>query len=303
MPATKKNSIWCGPRSVCPTNTFGLPNKVESKGDFILRSFDLGLARHWRREVGPDAKHLLVQQEKLRRFTKAVQLQHVRSATPLQGNGNQRQWWVELQRKPFPSGCGKGFLFDLHAIAVCKRCCLQVRFNCFSTYSLTAQKGISVMMDSVPMTREGYNKIKAEIDRLENEEMPAVTEKIAEAREEGDLKENAEYHAQRENQGMLMAKIHELKSKIARASIVDVSQLPKDEVVFGCTVTVEDVAYGDEEQFTLVGAGEEDYDSGKILVTSPFGQGLIGKKVGETAEVEVPAGKLKFKILKIEFEV
>ena len=117
------------------------------------------------------------------------------------------------------------------------------------------------------------------------------------------MKENAEYHAQRENQGMLMAKIHELKSKIARATIVDVSLLPKDEVVFGCTVTVEDVAYGDEEQFTLVGAGEEDYDSGKILVTSPFGQGLIGKKVGETAEVEVPAGKLKFKILKIEFEV
>jgi transcription elongation factor GreA len=112
------------------------------------------------------------------------------------------------------------------------------------------QKGISVMMDSVPMTREGYNKIKADIDRLENEEMPAVTEKIAEAREEGDLKENAEYHAQRENQGMLMAKIHELKSKIARATIVDVSLLPKDEVVFGCTVTVEDVAYGDEEQFT-----------------------------------------------------
>ena len=149
------------------------------------------------------------------------------------------------------------------------------------------------------MTREGYNKIKADIDRLENEEMPAVTEKIAEAREEGDLKENAEYHAQRENQGMLMTKIHELKSKIARATIVDVSQLPKDEVVFGCTVTVEDIAYGDEEQFTLVGAGEEDYDTGKILVTSPFGQGLIGKKVGDIAEVEVPAGKLKFKILKI----
>ncbi len=158
------------------------------------------------------------------------------------------------------------------------------------------------MMDSVPMTREGYNKIKAEIERLENEEMPAVTEKIAEAREEGDLKENAEYHAQRATQGMLMAKIHELKSKIARASIVDVSQLPKDEVVFGCTVTVEDIAYGDEERFTLVGAGEEDYDTGKILVTSPFGQGLIGKKVGDTAEVEVPAGKLKFKILKIEFD-
>ena len=159
------------------------------------------------------------------------------------------------------------------------------------------------MVESVPMTREGYNKIKAEINRMENEEMPMIVQKIAEAREEGDLKENAEYHAQRENQGMLMAKINELRDKIARASIIDVSSLPKDEVVFGCTVTVEDVAYGDEEQFTLVGAGVEDYDSGKILVTSPFGQGLVGKKVGETAEVDVPAGKLKFKILKIEFNL
>ncbi|KLU02781.1 Transcription elongation factor GreA [Rhodopirellula islandica] len=159
------------------------------------------------------------------------------------------------------------------------------------------------MVELVPMTREGYNKIKAEINRMENEEMPMIVQKIAEAREEGDLKENAEYHAQRENQGMLMAKINELRDKIARASIIDVSSLPKDEVVFGCTVTVEDVAYGDEEQFTLVGAGDEDYDSGKILVTSPFGQGLVGKKVGEVAEVDVPAGKLKFKILKIEFNL
>ena len=118
------------------------------------------------------------------------------------------------------------------------------------------------MVESVPMTREGYNKIKAEINRMENEEMPMIVQKIAEAREEGDLKENAEYHAQRENQGMLMAKINELRDKIARASIIDVSSLPKDEVVFGCTVTVEDVAYGDEEQFTLVGAGDEVYDSG-----------------------------------------
>ncbi|TWU41842.1 transcription elongation factor GreA [Novipirellula artificiosorum] len=159
------------------------------------------------------------------------------------------------------------------------------------------------MAESVPMTREGYNKIKAEIKRLEQEVLPLITDKIAEARAEGDLKENAEYHAQRENQGMTMAKVNELKDKIARASIIDLSQLPKDEVVFGCTVTVEDLAYGDEEQFTLVGAGDEDYDSGKILVTSPFGQGLIGKKVGETAEIEAPAGKMKFKILKIELNL
>ena len=159
----------------------------------------------------------------------------------------------------------------------------------------------SAMNQSVPMTREGYNKLKAELDRLDGVEMPKVTQKIAEARAEGDLKENAEYHAQRENQGLLQAKINELRGKLARASIIDPSQLPKDEVVFGCTVTVEDMGYGDEEQFTLVGVGEEDYDAGKILVTSPIGQGLLGKKVGDVAEIEAPAGLMKFKVLKIEF--
>jgi transcription elongation factor GreA len=158
------------------------------------------------------------------------------------------------------------------------------------------------MHSSVPMTREGFNKIKAEMLRLENEELPLVTEKLAEARAEGDLKENAEYHAQRENQGMLMAKINELKTKLASATIIDPATLPKDEVVFGCTVTVEDLAYGDEESFTLVGAGEEDYNTGRILVTSPMGQGLIGKKVGEVAEIQAPAGTMKFKVLKISFD-
>lgn len=157
------------------------------------------------------------------------------------------------------------------------------------------------MTDTVPMTREGYNKIKADVDRMESIEMPEITRKLAEARAEGDLKENAEYHAQRENQGLLQAKINELKGKLARASIVDVSQLPKDEVVFGSTVTVKDLEYGDEEEFTLVGAGEDDYDTGKILCTSPIGQGLLGKKVGQVAEVEAPAGLMKFEVLKIEF--
>lgn len=157
------------------------------------------------------------------------------------------------------------------------------------------------MLDSVPMTREGYDKIKAEIDRLENVELPDITEKLAIAREEGDLKENAEYHAQRENQGKTMAKINLLKDKIARASIVDVSDLPKDEVVFGCTVTVIDESDGMEEEYTFVGAGEEDYMSNKILVTSPVGKGLLGKKVGDVAEIEIPAGILKLKVVKIEF--
>lgn len=150
------------------------------------------------------------------------------------------------------------------------------------------------------MTRTGYNKIKAEIEHLQNEIMPEIADKIAIAREEGDLKENAEYHAQRENQGKTQARINLLKDKIARASIVDVSDLPRDEVVFGCTVTVEDQDDGMEEEFTFVGAGEDDYKTGKILVTSPIGKGLIGKKVNELAEIEVPAGIMKLKVVKIE---
>ena len=158
------------------------------------------------------------------------------------------------------------------------------------------------MVESVPMSRESYNKTKADIDHLENEVMPEIASKIAEAREEGDLKENAEYHAQREAQGQTQAKINRLKDRLARAVIVDVSELPRDEVVFGCTVTVEDLDDGMEEVFTFVGAGEEDYNTGKILVTSPVGQGLLGKKVNEVAEIEVPAGVMRLKVVKIEFD-
>ena len=157
------------------------------------------------------------------------------------------------------------------------------------------------MSDIIPMTRPGYEKLKAQLDDMENEQMPAITKRVAEARAEGDLKENAEYHGARESQGMLQARINKLKDKLSRASIVDMSKLPKDEVVFGCTVKVKDLDFGDTEEFILVGAGEEDFDEGKINITSPLAQGLVGKKVGETAEVEVPAGVNKFEILEISF--
>lgn len=157
-------------------------------------------------------------------------------------------------------------------------------------------------MDRIPMTRTGYDKIKAEIDRMENVEMPAITDKLAAARSEGDLSENAEYHAQRENQGMLQAKIRQLRDKLARSTIIDTSTLPRDEVAFGCTVVVKDLVYDDEEEFTFVGAGEEDYDNGKYLVTSPMGQGLVGCKVGQKVEIDVPAGKLKFEIIAIRWD-
>jgi transcription elongation factor GreA len=158
------------------------------------------------------------------------------------------------------------------------------------------------MTETIPMTRNGYSKIKAELDELEQVQMPEVEQRIATARSEGDLKENAEYHGARETQGMIQAKINLLRDKLARATIVDTSAMPRDEVAFGATIVVKDLDFGDTEEFTLVGAGEEDYDSGKINVTSPLAQGLLGKKVGDVAEVEVPAGTNRFEILEIRLE-
>ncbi|HEY2760959.1 MAG TPA: transcription elongation factor GreA [Pirellulales bacterium] len=158
------------------------------------------------------------------------------------------------------------------------------------------------MSDLVPVTRKGYEKLKAELDHMEQVEMPKIAQRIATARGEGDLSENAEYHGARESQGMLQAKINLLADKLARASIVDTSRANKSEVSFGATVIVKDLDFGDQETFTLVGAGEEDYDSGKILVTSPLAQGLMGGKVGQKVQIPVPAGTMKFEICEIKYE-
>ena len=158
------------------------------------------------------------------------------------------------------------------------------------------------MVERVPMTQEAYNRRRAEVDEMENVQMPKIAEDIAAARAEGDLKENAEYHAQREKQGLLQAKIIQLRDRLSRAQIVDPGQIPKDEVAFGAKVKVLDVDLDDEEEITLVGDGDEDYDSGKYLITSPIGRGLLGKKVGEEADIDVPKGTLKFKVLEITYE-
>ena len=158
------------------------------------------------------------------------------------------------------------------------------------------------MDDYVPMTRSGFNKLKADLERMEGVEMPAIAEKIGAARSEGDLKENAEYHAQREAQGLLQARINVIKSKLSKATIIDPSTLPKDQVSFGATVVVKDVDLGDEEEYTLVGSGEEDYNRSRILVTSPLGQGLLGKKIGDTATIPAPKGSYDLEIVSIRFD-
>ena len=158
-------------------------------------------------------------------------------------------------------------------------------------------------MERVPMTQEAYSEKQKEVENLENVVMPEIAEAIAAARDEGDLKENAEYHAQREKQGMTQARINMIRDRLARAQIVDPADVPRDIIAFGATVTVLDVDIDDEEVITLVGDGDEDYDKGRYLITSPIGRGLLGKKLGDEAEIEVPKGSLTFKVLKIEYDL
>jgi transcription elongation factor GreA len=156
--------------------------------------------------------------------------------------------------------------------------------------------------DRIPMSKEGYEKLKAQLDRMKNEEMPRIAEQIAQARGYGDLSENAEFEAAVEAQGMLQARINDLQDKLGRAFIVDRSTMPTDRVVFGSKVRVLDLDLEEEEDFTLVGPGEEDYDQNRILLTSPIGLSLVGKKIGDEVDVPVPKGTLRFKILDIRFD-
>lgn len=157
-------------------------------------------------------------------------------------------------------------------------------------------------MDKQPITREGYDKLKDEIRYLEQEVMPKIAQAIADARAEGDLRENAEYHGQREEQGRLQAKINSLKAKLASCVIVDKSNRPKGVVAFGSRVTVKDLTYGDVEQYEFVGPGEENYDGDvmKILSTSPLAQAMMAKKVGDVVEFDAPRGKQKYEITAID---
>jgi transcription elongation factor GreA len=157
------------------------------------------------------------------------------------------------------------------------------------------------MSDRIPVTRVGYDKLKADLDHMQNVEMPVLEERVGKARAEGDLSENAEYHGARESLQLLRARVNVLRDKLSRAVLVDPSRVAKDEVSFGATVVLKDLDCGEDEEFTLVGAGEEDYAAGKILVTSPLAQGLVGKKVGDRVEIKVPQGTIRYEILAIRY--
>ena len=154
----------------------------------------------------------------------------------------------------------------------------------------------------IPITKKGYAALKTELERLKKVERPKNIKEIEEARGHGDLSENAEFHAAKERQSHIDARIRDLEHKLAEAQIIDTSNLSTEKVVFGSTVTVKDVQNGKEQRYTLVGPDEGDLKNGKISVQSPVGRALIGKRVGETVEVKTPAKVVEYEVLNICFE-
>lgn len=148
-------------------------------------------------------------------------------------------------------------------------------------------------------TADGLKKLRDELNRLKDVERPKASNAIAEARDKGDLSENAEYDAAKEAQGMLEMKISKLEEQLANARLIDESQLDNSKVLVLSKVKIKNQTNGMEMTYTLVADGEADLKSGKLSVNSPIGKGLLGKKVGETADIKVPNGIMKFDILEI----
>ncbi len=151
------------------------------------------------------------------------------------------------------------------------------------------------------MTAGGHARLVDELRHLKTIERPAVIKAIAEAREHGDLSENAEYHAARERQSFIEGRVVELEDQIARAEIIDVSKLSGNSIKFGATVTVADEDTGDEQQFQIVGAAESDVNSGRLSITAPLARALIGKTVGDSVEVATPRGAKGYEILSVRY--
>ncbi|MBF0455277.1 MAG: transcription elongation factor GreA [Magnetococcales bacterium] len=157
------------------------------------------------------------------------------------------------------------------------------------------------MSQKVPMTLQGAELLKAELKRRKSEDRPRIVEAISTAREHGDLKENAEYHAAKEQQSFNEGRISEIETSIALAEVVDVASIKSDKVVFGATVRVVDEETDDEVTYQIVGVDEADLKKGKISVTSPMARGMIGKEEGDTVVVRAPGGDRHFEILEINY--
>ena len=169
-------------------------------------------------------------------------------------------------------------------------------------FSFLAQIGIVDVMEKIPMTAEGLAPLEDELRQLRTVDRYAVIKQIAEAREHGDLSENAEYHAARERQSFIEGRISELEDIISRADVIDLTKLSGTTVRFGASVTVADVETDEEITYQLVGPYEADLKKHKISVQSPLGRALIGKTIGDTAEVSAPGGSKGYEVLKVKFK-
>lgn len=157
------------------------------------------------------------------------------------------------------------------------------------------------MTQKVPMTLKGAEALRAELKRLKGKDRPNVIQAIAEARAHGDLSENAEYEAAKEQQGFIEGRIREVESKLACAEIIDPASLRGKRVVFGATVTVADVDTDEENTYQIVGEDEADLDEGKISVTSPMARAMIGKEPGDSVEVRAPGGVRAFEVVEVRY--
>ena len=155
--------------------------------------------------------------------------------------------------------------------------------------------------DSIPMTKAGAEAIKRELKRLKSVERPKNVQDIATARDHGDLRENAEYHAAKEKQSHIAGRIEMLEDRLARAEIIDVKKLSGDRVVFGATVRLEDTDSGAKAQYAIVGEIEADLKKGRISITSPIARGLVGREVGDTVTIRTPGGEREYEILEVLF--
>jgi len=156
------------------------------------------------------------------------------------------------------------------------------------------------MSIKVPMTKEGYERLRDELQRLKKVERPKIIKEISVARAHGDLSENAEYHAAKEKQSFIEGRIGTVEDKLARAQVIDTATIPKDRVVFGVVVHLEDMESGDEIKYQIVGDDETNVDHGKISISSPIARALIGKVIDDEVTVVTPKGKREYTILDIE---
>ena len=156
--------------------------------------------------------------------------------------------------------------------------------------------------DRIPMTREGYEKKKAELDRMQGVEMLELTRRVAAARDLGDLSENAEYHAAREQQGFIEGRISEIEAKLSTAEIIDPSTLTNTgKVIFGATVELEDQDADKSISYQIVGEDEADIKAGRISITSPIARALVGKSAGDVVDVAAPGGTHSYEIVKVSY--